>query len=86
MKTTIMIMVMAMSLVLFSCKDASIAQWNAQGKQHIITMFGCDGKIIAQWTSTGSVKNEAQSDGWYFEDAATGKLVEITGNIVVQVK
>jgi hypothetical protein len=73
-------------VALSSCKDATRSQFNALGKHHIITMYGCDGKIIKQWESTGSVSNEEHSDGWYFEDAATGKLIEVTGPIVIEVK
>lgn len=69
-----------------SCKDATQAQFNALGKPHIIKQYGCDGKIINQWESTGGVSNEEHSDGWYFEDASTRKLIEITGTIVIEVK
>ena len=71
---------------LASCKDSETAQLKSLGKPHIITMYGCDGRIIRQWESTGSVSNEDKSDGWYFEDAATHKLVEVTGPIVIEVK
>lgn len=71
---------------LYSCKDATQAQYNALGKPHIIKQYGCDGKIINQWESTGSISNEEHSDGWYFEDVATGKLIEITGTVVITVK
>ena len=47
-------------------------------------MFGCDGKVIASWESTGNVSNQTQSDGWYFKDAKTGLLVEVTGNLVIE--
>ena len=84
MKKTILTLFAIATLA--SCKDAKMAQFSSLGKPHIITMYGCDGRIIRQWESTGSVSNEAKSDGWYFEDAATGKLVEVTGPIVIEVK
>ena len=71
---------------LSSCKDSEISQFKSLGQPHIVTMYGCDGKVIKQWETTGSVSNEAHSDGWYFEDAATHKLVEVTGPIVIEVK
>jgi len=71
---------------LSSCKDAEISQFQALGQPHIVTMYGMDGKVIKRWETTGSVSNEAHSDGWYFEDAATHKLVEVTGPIVIEVK
>jgi len=69
-----------------SCKDSETAQFSALGKPHIVTLYGLDGKIIKQWESTGSVSNESNSDGWYFEDKATGKLIEVTGTLVIEVK
>jgi hypothetical protein len=81
-----LLLIIVLFFMLSSCKDSKIAQWNALGKQHIITLYSCDGHIIKQWTSTGNVSNETQSDGWYFMDVATGKLVEITGTLVIEVK
>jgi hypothetical protein len=73
-------------LFIAACKDSETAQWNAMGKSHIITLYGCDGKAIRTWESTGSVSNEEHSDGYYFEDAATNKLVEVGGTVVIEVK
>lgn len=80
------ILSIAVVALLSSCKDSQSAQWSAMGKQHIITLYGASGNVIQTWTSTGSVSNEKSSDGWYFEDAVTGKLVEITGTIIITVK
>ena len=49
-------------------------------------MYGATGTVIKVWESTGNVSNEAQSDGWYFKDEATGKLVEVTGTLVIEQK
>ncbi len=84
MKKTLLIIAVALSLN--ACKDATQAQFNALGKAHVITQYGCDGKVINRWESTGSVSNEQHSDGWYFEDRATGKLIEVTGQILIEVK
>ena len=73
-------------LLLNSCKDSTQAQWQSMGKHHIITLYAADGKEIKTWESTGNVSNEQQSDGWYFEDVTTGKLVEIAGTMVITVK
>lgn len=70
---------------LSGCKDSNQAQWDAMGKKHIIRQYS-GGCLINEWTSTGSVSNEEHSDGWYFEDEATGKLVEVTGDITILVK
>lgn len=73
-------------LFLTGCfKDSERAQWRALGMRHRVTLYGCDGTVIKTWISTGSVNNESQSDGWYFEDEATHRLVETTGTIVIEV-
>lgn len=44
--------------------------------------MGCDGPIKT-YISTGKVGSEENSDGYYFKDAATGELVEVSGNVVI---
>ena len=72
-------------LCLLGCKDADKAQYHALGMRHHITLYAAGGGVIKEWTSTGNVSNEGQSDGWYFEDEKTHRLVEITGTIVIEV-
>jgi len=67
-------------------KDSSKAQFMSLGKHHIVTLYASDGKEIKTWESTGNISNEQNSDGWYFEDVATGKLVEISGTMIITVK
>ena len=81
-KVSIAIMLL---VALTGCKDATQAQFNALNKPHIVKQFS-GGQLIGQWESTGSVSNETQSDGWYFEDAATRKLVEVSGTLQIYVK
>lgn len=79
-------MVCVVLLVLLAgCKDATRAQIYAQGKGHIVTLYS-GGKAVRTWHSTGSPKNEEHSDGWYFEDRDTKKLVEVTGTVVFEVE
>jgi len=80
------LIIAALCLTLFSCKDSSIAQFNALGRKHIITLYAYDGSIIKQWESTGNVSNQAHSDGYFFEDSKTLKLIEVTGTVVIEVE
>lgn len=79
-----LIFILLAGITLSSCKDATMAQFRSIGSKHKVTMYGCDGKVIRTWESTGNVSNEKNSDGWYFEDAATGKLVELTGPLSIE--
>lgn len=63
-------------LVLVGCTDA---------KPHTIKQYS-GGVLVGEWESTGIIKNEQNSDGWYFEDAKTHKLVELTGTVQITVK
>ncbi len=69
-------------LVLTGCTDADVAQWGALGGAGHITCYS-GGKEIYKGTSTGKIATEQHSDGWYFQDAATGKLVRISGTCVI---
>ena len=71
-------------LLLVGCKDSTWAQWHALGAKHRITLYGATGVPIKTWESTGNVSNEDRSDGWYFKDVSTGKLVEVTGTLVIE--
>ena len=81
-----LLVVAIVALGLSSCKDSTMAQFNALGKHHIVTLYAADGKVINTWESTGNVSNQTSSDGWYFEDVTTGKLVEISGTMIITVK
>jgi hypothetical protein len=81
MKTVI---ALAFLVLLIACKDSEVAQFESLGSRHKITLYGATGTIVGQWESTGNVSNEANSDGWYFRDAKTGKLIEIAGTMIVE--
>lgn len=70
-------------LLLAGCKDATRAQWSGLGSNHKITVYS-GGVAVATFHSTGSVSNQEYSDGYFFEDAATGKLVEVSGTVVIE--
>ena len=79
-----LILVSIVTLALAGCKDSTISQFQALGSKHKISLYGATGTLIQSWESTGNVSNEAQSDGWYFKDAQTGKLVEVTGTLIIE--
>jgi hypothetical protein len=69
--------------LLGGCSNADLAHvgtWN--GSQHVV-LYAASGSIIGQWDSDGLVQTEDRSDGWYFKDKATGKLVRISGTVLI---
>ena len=67
----------------FSCSDAQKARREGRGSEFRIEMLNCDGAVARSWISTGKVRSEQNSDGYYFMDKATGLLVEVTGSIII---
>lgn len=70
---------------LVGCSDARMSDWNSQGKPHHVVLYS-GGAKIGEWDTTGVVLNQPQSDGFYFEDAATHKKVEVCGQLIITVK
>jgi hypothetical protein len=70
---------------LTGCKDAEQAQFAGLSKPHIVKQYS-GGVLVGEWESTGSISNETNSDGWYFEDAKTRNLVKVTGDIQITIK
>lgn len=70
-------------LIVGGCKDSTRAQWGAMGSTHTITVYS-GGKVVKVYHSTGNVSNQEQSDGWYFEDSTTHKLVEVCGTLTIE--
>jgi hypothetical protein len=83
MKTYLRIggMMLLTAIVASACTDA---QWSKLTKPGTPAQVKCysGGQIILDTKSTGAIINEQGSDGYYFRDAATGHLVETSGQCV----
>ena len=85
MKKTTLVLATFASILFTSC-NSTIAKFGAINQPHIIALYGNNGVLIQQWESVGRVSNSESSDGWYFMDAKTGKLVEVSGTIIITIK
>lgn len=81
LKTGVVALFIALTMI--GCTDATKAKFGGLGDEFKIEMLNCDGTVAREWISTGKVQSEANSDGYYFMDKATGKLIEITGRLVI---
>jgi len=77
-----LLVVLALALVATGCTDATKSKIFGLGDQFKIEMYS-GGVKVREWTSTGKVLSEKSSDGYYFTDKATGKLVEVSGDCVI---
>lgn len=78
---TILIATMFM-LAASSCTDAERTKWGGFGDTFTVTVIGCD--TIVTYQSSGKVLTEQHSDGYYFNDAKTGKLIEVSGTVIIE--
>ena len=85
-KSTIYAFVLIGALTLMasmvSCTDASISKMGGYGDTFTIKVLGPD--TVITYHSTGKVISEEKSDGYYFTNATNGKLVEVSGNIIIE--
>ena len=65
---------------LTACMDSTVMQNN---DPKTVQLFS-GGKVVGQWTTQGAVEMTHNGQGsYYFRDAATGHLVQITGTVVI---
>lgn len=83
MKKIFLLITLLVTLV--SCRDSGTAQLFALGDDCKIELINADGSITHSWISSGKVATEESSDGYYFMDRATGKLVRVTGNVIITI-
>jgi hypothetical protein len=84
-KNVLTLLALVVVLGCTGCTGAARSNLAAYGMPHHIKQFSAN-QLIGEWDSTGMVSNEEQSDGFYFQDAATNKKVEVTGTLQITVK
>lgn len=80
------ILILIIAITFFSCTDATTAKIGGLGDKFTVELLDCNGETVRSWTSTGKVHSETDSDGYYFLDEKSGKLIEVTGTIIITKK
>ncbi len=75
----------AAALLAMACTDAECSKYGALGSNAEVECYS-GGKLIYSGTSSGKVASEGQSDGYYFRDRATGRIVEVSADCVFRLK
>lgn len=78
----IKIFIISVCLLFVGCTDGKWKKVTAIGSPAKVTCYS-GGKIIFDGKSTGKVSAEEQSDGWFFEDSETNKLIRVSGDCVI---
>ena len=64
------------------CTDTARSQLGAYGSPAHVVCYSAE-LVIYDGNSTGKVSSPTNSDGYQFRDRETGKLVEVSGNCVI---
>lgn len=75
---------LASTMVTTGCTDVNRSQLSAYGTAHRITFYSATGQVIKQWETDGAVSNAPGSDGYEFKDKVSGKLVRVSGSVLVE--
>ena len=78
-----MLLVSFLILFFYACTDAKKAKIGGFGSKFQIEMLNCDGSVARTWISSGKVSSEQNSDGYYFMEEGTDKLIEVTGRLII---
>jgi len=81
-KIVLSIFTLGVFAALYGCSDAGKAKMFGYGNKFKVEVISC-GKVFRTYTSTGKVLSEKDSDGYYFKDEATGRLVEVAGEVII---
>jgi len=69
-------------IFLIGCTDAQYEKAAGLGNEFKVELYS-GGVCVKTWVSTGKVISEKKSDGYYFKDKASGKLIEVSGTVVI---
>ncbi|NDB85215.1 MAG: hypothetical protein EB127_21310 [Alphaproteobacteria bacterium] len=82
MNIKLILLAILLLIVIFlftGCTNAERAKMFALGSKHKITLYS--GGIAV---TSGVIQNEERSDGYYFMDDDSHRLIRVSGNIVIE--
>jgi len=65
------------------CTDATFSKVTSYNTTFKISLFS-GGQLVREYHSTGRVESEEHTDGWFFVNKETGKLVRVSGTISIE--
>ncbi len=69
-------------LLAAGCTDAKFEKMTNFGNSASIQCYS-GAQVIYDGRSTGKIKSEENSDGYYFKEKQTGNLKEVSGNCII---
>lgn len=76
------LLLVAVLISFTGCFAADRSGIGAIGADHKVQLYS-GGNLVREWESNGKVISESNSDGYYFQDKETKRLVRVTGDLVI---
>lgn len=77
-----LIILVTCAALLGGCTKAGFNRATSFTDRKIIIYSG--GKVVKEYISNGAIISEQNSDGCYFTDKATGKLIEVSADYIIE--
>jgi len=78
------IVLLISTCLLFSCTDAEMGKYKAYGKSSHVKCYS-GGRLILDTKTSGKVLSEKTSDGYYFTEASSGDIVEVSADCIFRI-
>ena len=72
-----------MVVMISGCTDATRSKFFSFGESRTIECYS-GGKLIYKGKSSGKISSEANSDGYFFKEAKSGQLIEVSGDCILR--
>ena len=79
------LLIILTAFLVFGCSNAEYAAINSWSKPHDVKCYS-GGVLVYSGVSTGKIISEHESDGFYFEEAGTQKIVIVNADCVFTIK
>jgi len=77
------LLVVALGVMLTGCSNAVISQYTSIGSPADVTCYS-GGQVFYHGRSTGKVATEEHSDGWFFQEEGSNRMIRISGSCVIR--
>lgn len=64
------------------CGGSSSESLTTYGEEHRVELYS-GGQKVREWFTTGKVPSDENGNGFYFQDADSGQLVRVSGNVTI---
>lgn len=77
-----LVLIIGCLALIVGCTDGKLGKLTSYGSSRSIECYS-GGVLIYKGKSTGKINSEQNSDGYFFVEKGSGKLLEVSGNCII---